>query len=425
MASIEDLQEAASTATPVNMVVPTCSTPVTMVIPASSPPINMAVPQCNTAVNISVPAGTTGAQEDIQPHIITVQHPGTPGEQVTSEGGADNKPNVIHVNLAQSSGVSVDGSMQNQNVQTFTLAPGNISSIPFPISISQAGVQGGSSTPVMSSSSQQQQIIMTQLNPDVAARLKQGSTMRVAGLGESTNTQIGEAQLAQIAQLSAAGLTGGNIDWAAKIREMQQQGRITIGGIDGSAAQDFITQKQAFEQKIEPCVVCGDRASGRHYGAVSCEGCKGFFKRSIRKQLGYACRGNKECPITKHHRNRCQYCRLQKCLTMGMRAESVQSERKPPEPKDRLLIPGAANVATSTQKIYIRKDFASPSTAMTTFGKEKGESLLANLQERVVHTDHGSVLLTSQQHQQHMIQQQQQPPQQQQQQQQGTPISNA
>ena len=60
---------------------------------------------------------------------------------------------------------------------------------------------------------------------------------------------------------------------------------------------------------------------GRHYGAISCEGCKGFFKRSIRKSLGYTCRGNKECPINKHHRNRCQYCRLQKCLGMGMKSD--------------------------------------------------------------------------------------------------------
>lgn len=74
-------------------------------------------------------------------------------------------------------------------------------------------------------------------------------------------------------------------------------------------------------QTVELCVVCGDRASGRHYGAISCEGCKGFFKRSIRKQLGYQCRGSKNCEVTKHHRNRCQYCRLQKCLACGMRSD--------------------------------------------------------------------------------------------------------
>lgn len=77
------------------------------------------------------------------------------------------------------------------------------------------------------------------------------------------------------------------------------------------------------------CVVCGDKASGRHYGAISCEGCKGFFKRSVRKQLNYACRANQDCEVTKHHRNRCQYCRLQKCLQMGMRADHCQPERKP------------------------------------------------------------------------------------------------
>uniref|UniRef100_A0A1I7XR87 Nuclear receptor domain-containing protein n=1 Tax=Heterorhabditis bacteriophora TaxID=37862 RepID=A0A1I7XR87_HETBA len=75
----------------------------------------------------------------------------------------------------------------------------------------------------------------------------------------------------------------------------------------------------------ELCVVCGDKASGRHYGAVSCEGCKGFFKRSIRKQIGYICRGAKDCPVTKFHRNRCQYCRLKKCLAMGMRKKQARN----------------------------------------------------------------------------------------------------
>lgn len=75
---------------------------------------------------------------------------------------------------------------------------------------------------------------------------------------------------------------------------------------------------------VELCLVCSDRASGRHYGAISCEGCKGFFKRSIRKQLAYQCRGTMNCEITKHHRNRCQYCRLQKCLACGMRSDCKQ-----------------------------------------------------------------------------------------------------
>jgi hypothetical protein len=52
------------------------------------------------------------------------------------------------------------------------------------------------------------------------------------------------------------------------------------------------------------CCVCEDRASGRHYGVLSCEGCKGFFKRSIRKQVLYTCLGDKQCPINKFMRNR-------------------------------------------------------------------------------------------------------------------------
>jgi len=77
----------------------------------------------------------------------------------------------------------------------------------------------------------------------------------------------------------------------------------------------------------EICVVCGDRASGRHYGVVSCEGCKGFFKRSMRKDQGYKCRVNNDCNVNKNYRNRCQYCRLQKCLAMGMRSDSIALPR--------------------------------------------------------------------------------------------------
>jgi hypothetical protein len=82
-------------------------------------------------------------------------------------------------------------------------------------------------------------------------------------------------------------------------------------------------------QHIE-CVVCGDKSSGKHYGQFTCEGCKSFFKRSVRRNLTYTCRGNRNCPIDQHHRNQCQFCRLKKCLKMGMRREAVQRGRVPP-----------------------------------------------------------------------------------------------
>lgn len=72
--------------------------------------------------------------------------------------------------------------------------------------------------------------------------------------------------------------------------------------------------------------MCGDRGTGKHYGIVACEGCKGFFKRSVRKNLNYSCQGNGACPVDKIHRNRCQRCRLNKCLTMGMKKEGNTSQ---------------------------------------------------------------------------------------------------
>lgn len=75
------------------------------------------------------------------------------------------------------------------------------------------------------------------------------------------------------------------------------------------------------------CVVCGDKSSGKHYGQFTCEGCKSFFKRSVRRNLTYQCRGNKNCAVDQHHRNQCQHCRLKKCLKMGMRREAVQPGR--------------------------------------------------------------------------------------------------
>ncbi|KAJ3596656.1 hypothetical protein NHX12_003060 [Muraenolepis orangiensis] len=180
--------------------------------------------------------------------------------------------------------------------------------------------------------------------------------------------------------------------------------KVILSGHEGSgvnqvlfASSDLLSQQIQFvtdgtdqsiiKPVVEYCVVCGDKASGRHYGAVSCEGCKGFFKRSIRKNLVYTCRGSGECVINKHHRNRCQYCRLQRCVSLGMKQDSVQCERKPVEVSTREK---SSNCAASTEKIYIRKNLCSPLAATPTFMTDKETA-------RSTHSLESSMLLNIQQ----------------------------
>ncbi|XP_053570453.1 nuclear receptor subfamily 4 group A member 3 [Bombina bombina] len=91
------------------------------------------------------------------------------------------------------------------------------------------------------------------------------------------------------------------------------------------------------------CAVCGDNAACQHYGVRTCEGCKGFFKRTVQKNAKYVCLANKNCPVDKRRRNRCQYCRFQKCLSVGMVKEVVRTDslkgrrgRLPSKPKSPL-----------------------------------------------------------------------------------------
>ncbi|XP_074665563.1 nuclear receptor subfamily 1 group I member 3 isoform X2 [Strix aluco] len=78
------------------------------------------------------------------------------------------------------------------------------------------------------------------------------------------------------------------------------------------------------EEKV--CAVCGDRATGYHFHVLTCEGCKGFFRRSINKGVRFTCPFARSCPVTKAKRRQCQACRLQKCLDVGMRKDMIMSE---------------------------------------------------------------------------------------------------
>ena len=75
----------------------------------------------------------------------------------------------------------------------------------------------------------------------------------------------------------------------------------------------------------ELCPVCGDKVSGYHYGLLTCESCKGFFKRTVQNKKVYQCVADRSCHIDKSQRKRCPYCRFQKCLDVGMKLEGKSS----------------------------------------------------------------------------------------------------
>ncbi|VDO61753.1 unnamed protein product [Haemonchus placei] len=69
---------------------------------------------------------------------------------------------------------------------------------------------------------------------------------------------------------------------------------------------------------MDVCRVCGDGNAKTHYGVVTCFGCKGFFRRTLKRPSEYQCRHNGTCVVDRHERNSCRYCRFKKCIEVGM-----------------------------------------------------------------------------------------------------------
>ncbi|XP_010073676.1 PREDICTED: progesterone receptor-like, partial [Pterocles gutturalis] len=88
---------------------------------------------------------------------------------------------------------------------------------------------------------------------------------------------------------------------------------------DGSDTETSQSSQYSFEslpQKI--CLICGDEASGCHYGVLTCGSCKVFFKRAMEGQHNYLCAGRNDCIVDKIRRKNCPACRLRKCCQAGM-----------------------------------------------------------------------------------------------------------
>nr|XP_046261137.1 nuclear receptor subfamily 1 group I member 2 isoform X2 [Scatophagus argus] len=111
--------------------------------------------------------------------------------------------------------------------------------------------------------------------------------------------------------------------------------------------QDALTQQKEDDEDDEGkvtedeeprgCGVCGDLAKGYHFNALTCEGCKGFFRRAIKRSTQLSCPFRNKCSITKNNRRSCQACRFRKCQAIGMRKEMVMSEQEVLERRRRIM----------------------------------------------------------------------------------------
>ncbi|MBN3321993.1 GA2L3 protein, partial [Atractosteus spatula] len=109
----------------------------------------------------------------------------------------------------------------------------------------------------------------------------------------------------------------------------------------------------------ELCVVCGDKASGYHYNALTCEGCKGFFRRSITKNAVYKCKNGGSCEMDMYMRRKCLLTEIQ-CKSKRLRKNTKSSPdhfgREETEAGDS----GDNKQVTSTTKVLKEKIEFSP-----------------------------------------------------------------
>ncbi|XP_029357639.1 nuclear receptor subfamily 1 group D member 1-like [Echeneis naucrates] len=137
------------------------------------------------------------------------------------------------------------------------------------------------------------------------------------------------------------------------------------------------------------CKVCGDIASGFHYGVHACEGCKGFFRRSIQQNIHYKmCVKNENCLIMRMNRNRCQHCRFKKCLAVGMSRDAVRFGRIPKREKQRLLDEMQSYMNSLNESASMEMEVSPPSDAPSSPQNQTNEgSVLQSYHGNLMNSD--------------------------------------
>ncbi|RNA34403.1 nuclear receptor 2DBD gamma [Brachionus plicatilis] len=87
------------------------------------------------------------------------------------------------------------------------------------------------------------------------------------------------------------------------------------------------------------CAVCSQQPSGIHFGVMSCEACKGFFRRSalVHSDNPLKCKSNGNQNCLELTNRSCRYCRFKKCLEAGMSLDNSKLGRTTNKVKQEII----------------------------------------------------------------------------------------
>ncbi|EFO96468.1 CRE-NHR-5 protein [Caenorhabditis remanei] len=109
---------------------------------------------------------------------------------------------------------------------------------------------------------------------------------------------------------------------------------ITLNDSDEETEDSNPLSTSSSSASLNLCRVCGAEKAAHHYGALSCVGCKGFFRRALLKADQLECAANGECTVSVLQKIQCRSCRFNKCLREGMNPAFVRPNRDaPPKPR--------------------------------------------------------------------------------------------
>ncbi|XP_060587053.1 uncharacterized protein LOC132742616 isoform X1 [Ruditapes philippinarum] len=111
--------------------------------------------------------------------------------------------------------------------------------------------------------------------------------------------------------------------------------KMTNGQLTSSTGKMPVPQQASdwtpLSSELPPCRICGDKASGLHYGVNTCEACKAFFRRTLKKStINFQCTctpEEKALGTDEPRKTTCPKCRYERCIKTGMSKDAIKIGR--------------------------------------------------------------------------------------------------